>query len=163
MTTRKSFSRLAGGDQPAHASAAEPFVTDVYDEGDASRPFHGGRPNGDQVAAGQSDLPADVPPKHHSENLMTERCLAVTGLDLTSSNDIQRLRELLAPEYATLQAQRTELLEKARGKYVLIHESEVQVHTTLDAAMKSGITDHSEDLFFVGRIDERDLNEYLAA
>lgn len=191
MTTRKSLSRLTGGDQPAVASLAELHNADTSDGPDKSHPFTAGRSGVTRGAKGQSDQEtqapnafSEAPPIHQgreravqavpdaqaplgekvqeSDGAMTPRCLAVTRLDLTSPGDVQRLRELLAPEYDTLQARRNELLAKARGQYVLIHENEVQVHPTLDDAMKSGIADHFEDLFFVGRIDERELNEYLA-
>lgn len=93
---------------------------------------------------------------------MTDRQRAVTGLDLTSPEDLRRLRDLLAPEYDTLAACRDQLLQSAHGQYVLIHGEEVRIHTDLDSAMEEAYTHYPYDLFFVGRIHERDFREYLA-
>jgi hypothetical protein len=95
-------------------------------------------------------------------NMMTERQRAVTGLNLTSPKDLCRLRDLLAPEYNTLAARQDQLLQSARGQYVLIHEQEVRVHTDLDSAMEEAYAQYPNDLFFVARIHEQDFREYLA-
>lgn len=95
-------------------------------------------------------------------NTMTERQRAVTRLNLTSPQDLCRLRDLLAPEYNTLAARQDQLLKSARGQYVLIHEQEVRVHTDLDSAMEDAYAQYPNDLFFVAHIHEQDFREYLA-
>ena len=101
-------------------------------------------------------------PSVTNELPITGRQRFVAGMNLTAPEDILRLRELLSPEYETLAARQNELLNKARGQYVLIHQEDVQLHPSLDSAMEDGYTHYANDLFFVGRIDEQELKEYLS-
>lgn len=96
------------------------------------------------------------------EETVTERQRAVAGLNLTKPEDLRHLRDLLAPEYDTLAACRDHLLGASQGQYVLIHRAEVRVHADLDSALEEGYAHYPHDLFFVGRVQEQDFNEYLA-
>lgn len=110
------------------------------------------------IQNGNEALKADL----KNDLASTKRQRLVTGMNLTAPNDILRLRELLSPEYETLAARQDELLKTSHGQYVLIHQKDVKVHPTLDSALEDGYVNYSNDLFFVGRVDEQELKEYLA-
>ena len=95
---------------------------------------------------------------------LTERRLFARKMDATAPQDIQKLRLLLSPEYRTLAAYSEKLLANtdAKGRYFLINGDQLEVHPDLDSALAQGYARFPTDLFFVGRISERDINAYLS-
>lgn len=94
----------------------------------------------------------------------TERRLFARKMDATALQDIQNLRALLSPEYNTLASYKDKLLDSPDvvNQFFLIHGEQMEVHPDLDSALLRGYTRYPTDLFFVGRISEKDINAYLS-
>ncbi len=95
---------------------------------------------------------------------ITERRLFARKMNGTSVQDIQELRHLLDPEYNTLARYKKTLLSNPdlTHHYFLINGEDLEVHSSLDSALERGYTQYSNDLFFVGAINEKQINAYLS-
>lgn len=142
MTTRKSFNRSTGSNSSA-STMADPRMSDANGKADTSRLPSAKSTNGVQDSVDMSDPLADF--------------------DYTSPESIDKLRKLFSEEYGTLAARQNELLLKYSGQFVLIHKDHYEVHPTMDEALSQGYSRFGNRVFFVGKIDPKEIEAYLQA
>ncbi len=94
---------------------------------------------------------------------MTNRRLFARKMNGTSLPDIQELRRLLDPEYKTLAKYKKTLLSDPdlTHHYFLINGENLEIHSSLDSALEQGYIQYANDLFFVGAINEKQIDAYL--
>ena len=95
---------------------------------------------------------------------MTDRRLFAKKMNGTSPQDIQHIRAVLAPEYKTLASYKEKLLSNPDFKhhFFLINGEKLEIYSSIDSALEQGYTQYGNDLFFVGPIDEKQINAYLS-